>query len=231
MKRVLVVGATGDVGQGAVAALLDAGLAVVAAGRSQERLARLGEAHAGRPLHLVAADLSDEVGAEALWEESSAEGSIDAVVVAVNAKNEARPLLDWTVDELAGVLRSNLLTHFTAARTFIPRLPRDGAFIGIGGGTADFVITKMGQLSMCQAAQRMMYRALAKEAKDGPAVRELMVISMVNGESKRAIAQPDWLTDHDIGRHLAAILADPAGFPGPILELRSRDQVGQPASV
>ena len=51
---------------------------------------------------------------------------------------------------------------------------------------------------------------------------------MVNGESKRASADPAWLTDVEVGRHVCAVLADPAAFPDPVTALKSRDQVGRP---
>jgi hypothetical protein len=60
----------------------------------------------------------------------------------------------------------------------------------------------------------------------GAEIRELMIVSMVNGESSRQHAKPEWLSDIEIGRHVCAILDAPANFPGPILQLKSREQVG-----
>ena len=113
----------------------------------------------------------------------------------------------------------------------LPRLPANGMLIGIGGGTADFILPKMAQLSMLQAAQRMMYRGFAKERRDGAQVRELMLISMINGERKREIAEPDWVMDTEVGEHVCAIIADPTAFAGPILRLESREQVGKPETA
>ncbi|HXQ25075.1 MAG TPA: hypothetical protein VN822_01590 [Candidatus Acidoferrales bacterium] len=61
------------------------------------------------------------------------------------------------------------------------------------------------------------------------AVRELLIASMVNGESRRAIAQPEWVTDLDVGEHVRAILERPRDFPDLIQTLRSRQQVGLPS--
>jgi NAD(P)-dependent dehydrogenase (short-subunit alcohol dehydrogenase family) len=177
----------------------------------------------------VRGDLATEDAAAALWSEAcQCWDGLDAVVVAVNAPNRPRPLMSQTAAELREVLDANLLTHFIAARTFIPRLPADGVFIGVGGGTADFIIPQLTQLSMVQAALRMMYRGMAREHREGPAIRELMIISMVNGASKRDRAEPSWVTDTEVGRHVCAILAAPAQFPGPVLRLESREQVGRP---
>jgi len=71
----------------------------------------------------------------------------------------------------------------------------------------------------------------ASSAREMPCpaqVRELIINSMVNGPGKRSVARPEWLTDDDVGAHVCAILADPSAFPGPILQLRSRDQEGKP---
>ena len=231
-QRLLVIGATGDVGQGVVSAALAGGRKVVAAGRSEEKLSRLSARQAGANLAVVAGDVATEAGAQTLWDKAAAVyGGVDAVVVAVNAPNRLSPLADWTAEDLSAVIASNLLTHFIAAKTFLPRLPAQGVLLGVGGGTADFVIPKLAYLSMTQAAQRMMYRGFARERKDGAEIRELMVVSMVNGESKRDRAEPDWLTDVEVGRHVCAILDAPGAFPGPILQLKSRDQVGRPETA
>lgn len=228
-RTVLVIGATGDVGQGIVRAALAAGWTVVAAGRSLARLdALFAQGREGR-LHTCEGTLESEAGAEALWAGAVAlAGSIDAVVVSVNAASRLAPLAQWTAPQLGDLLAANLLTHFNAAKVMLPRLPEAGAYIGIGGGTADFIIPTNAAVSIAQAGLRMMYRGFARERKGGAALRELMIVSMVNGPSKRERAQPDWVTDDEVGRHVCAILAAPDRFPGPILQLRSRDQAGQP---
>jgi len=231
MTGLLVIGASGDVGQGVVEKALGKGWTVAAAGRTEEKLLAL-DKRLGSPknLRLVPGDIGDESGATALLEKAKASlGTIDAVVVAVNAPNTAKPLLDWTIPEFIKLLRDNLVSHFIAAKTFIPHLADGGIFIAIGGGTADFVIAGMGHLSIVQAAERMMIRALAKEHRGKTThLRELMIISMVNGASTREQAAADWLTDTEIGEHITSIIARPAEFPGPILSLKSRDQVGVP---
>lgn len=231
MTGLLVIGASGDVGQGVVEKALGKGWTVAAAGRTEEKLLAL-DKRLGSPknLRLVPGDIGDESGATALLEKAKASlGTIDAVVVAVNAPNTAKPLLDWTIPEFIKLLRDNLVSHFIAAKTFIPHLADGGIFIAIGGGTADFVIAGMGHLSIVQAAERMMIRALAKEHRGKTThLRELMIISMVNGASTRQQAAADWLTDTEIGEHITSIIARPAEFPGPILSLKSREQVGVP---
>ena len=229
---ILVVGAAGDVGKGIVAEALASGRNVVAAGRDAGRLAALAARHDSRQLACVAGDLASEAGAAKLWTAAEAAfGAVEAVVVSVNAPVRADPLAAWTAAELADCHAANVLTHFTAARTFLPRLPEGGMLIGIGGGTADFIFPGMAPVSMAQAALRMLYRGLAKERKSGAQLRELMIVSMVAGDSNRETAPADWITDTEVGRHVCAILDAPDRFAGPILQLRSREQVGQPENA
>lgn len=224
----LVIGAAGDVGQGLVAEGLASGRRVVAAGRNADKLLRVAARHPGADLAIVVGDIGSEAGAAALWDKAAAAGSIDAVVVSAGSVSKMQALMAWSAEELLDSLANNLLVHFIAAKTFLPRLPEAGMFIGIGGGTADFIFPKMAHMSMAQAALRMMYRGLARERRDGAQIRELMIVSMVNGESTRDTAKPDWVTEMDVGRHVCAILDAPACFPEAVLQLKSRAQAGQP---
>lgn len=228
-KRLLVIGACGDIGQGIARGARAEGLDVIAADRNADRLARYAD---GSGIATVVGDLASEEAAVALWDAAQVPfGGVDAVAMAVNAPNATKPLMEWNAEEMAQVYATNLLTHFNAIKAILPRLPETGMLIGIGGGTADFILPGMAQLSMLQAAQRMMYRGFAKERKSGAEIRELMLISMINGERKRDIAEPHWVMDTEVGQHVCAILADSEAFKGPILRLESRDQVGKPEPV
>jgi len=228
-RRLLVVGAPGNVGQGIVVEALAAGRQVIAADRDSAALTRLAARHQGQDLASVVGDIGTEAGAVALWDEATRPlGGIDAVLVAISVIGKVQPLVEWSALDLSANLSSNVLVHFIAAKIFLPRLPADGLLLGIGGGTADFIIPKMAHISIAQAAQRMLYQGLARERREGAEARELMIVSMVNGEATRDRAKPDWVTDRDVGRHVCAILDDPGRFPGPVMRLMSREQVGQP---
>lgn len=224
----LIIGATGDVGQGIVRAARTQGRMVIAAGRSAQKLDRLfGAAQAG--IWTCVGDVASEQGVWELWNAASElAGPIESVVISVNAPNRAGPLSQWSGEDMSSLLDANLLTHFNAAKVMLPLLPAHGMLVGIGGGAADWVFPGMAPLSIVQAGLRMLYRGLARERTDGAQIRELMIVSMVNGKSKRDRAPPEWVTDEDVGRHVCAILAAPDRFPGPILQLKSRGQVGRP---
>lgn len=228
-STVLVVGAAGDVGQGVVSAALDSGRTVIAAGRDGSRLEGVRSAHENAALRIVTGDVASESSAARLWDAASdAAGPVDAVVISVNAPNRPALLADLSDSDLAAIYAGNVLTHFNAVKAFLQRLPAHGFLIGIGGGTADFIMPKMAPISMGQAALRMMYRGLAKERKDGADLRELMIVSMVAGAGNRDSAPDDWIRDIEVGQHVCAILNNPAAFPKPILQLASREQAGRP---
>ena len=234
----LVIGASGDVGQGIVAAALASGRTVIASARNPQRLAKLTAAHP-TGLHVLAGDVATLEGATALWQAANAQSlaasgqPVSEVVVSVNAPSSTTPLADCDAQLLADLFAANVLTHFNAAKAIIPVLPATGKFIGIGGGMADLIFPGMVPVAVAQAALRNLYRGFAKEYRakppqNGPLIRELMVASMVNGESKRGVAQDSWVTDLDIGQHLLALLDNPDGFDAPVTVLRSREQVGKP---
>lgn len=229
MQNVLVIGATGDVGHGVVAQLLEGGHRVAAAGRGRERLDRLAAKLDHPALSTVAGSVEDEAGAARLLDAVRQQlPRLDAVITSVNLPMTERRLLDASLDDLTAILRANVGMHFVAAKTFVPALRAGGLYLGIGGGMADMVFPNMGHLAICQAAQRNMFRALALEyAEAGVRFHELLIRSMVAGESNRAKAHPKWLTDAEIGRYVRAIVEQPEAFTETILDLKSKAQVAE----
>lgn len=224
----LVIGATGDVGRGIVAAALATGRTVIASARNAHRLDLLANEHSDN-LHVFVGDLASENSASELWKAANfIAGPIDEVVVSVNAPLAAMPLKECDDVKLQQLFAANVLTHFNAAKVMLPDLGPGGKLVGIGGGMADAVFPHLAPVAMCQAALRNLYRGLAREGRAGPVVRELMIASMVNGKSKREIAEDSWITDRDIGIHVCALLDDPERFDAPISVLKSRAQVGKP---
>ncbi|WP_114951614.1 SDR family oxidoreductase [Sphingosinicella terrae] len=232
MSNILVIGATGDVGRGIVEILLEHGHRVVGAARKAGRLEALANALGHPPrFATVAGSLASDAEAEALREAAQRLiAPLDAVVVSVNAPRQSMgPILDKTTEEVASLVRQDLISHFTAARAFLPALTSGGTYVGIGGGTADFLLPDGVYMSLGQAALRMMYRGIARETSDRPIhLRELIVASVVNGASTRDAADPLWVTDREIGEQVAAIVADPGAFPETIQRISRRDASGKP---
>jgi NAD(P)-dependent dehydrogenase (short-subunit alcohol dehydrogenase family) len=230
-KSIVVIGATGDVGSGIVKVLLHRGHRVAAAARNPGRLdALLGELRHSANLHAVPGSVDTDEGAAALLRDvRMIFPAIDAVIVSVNTPRRAAPLLTHSSDSLTALIRGDLIAHYAAARAFIPALTPAGVLIGIGGGSCDFILRGGVPQSVGQAGLRMLYRGLAHELADAPVyVRQLIIASIVNGTSTRDRADPQWVTDAEIGEQAAAIVENPGAFPGPILRLARRDSSGRP---
>lgn len=228
MARILVIGAAGDVGQGIVAAANARGWQVVAAGRTKAKLDALG-AHYPGIIPLVGDVGSPEAAAALMQQANAALGGLDCVVTSVNAPASFRPLFDNDEVSLVALFRSNVVSHFHAAKAALDVLPMDGVLLGMGGGMADWVPPDGTHQSIFQAGLRNFYRGLAKEYRDRN-IRQMQIVSMVNGASKRDVAQENWLTDLECGNHACAILGNPGAFKGPVVVLKSREEVGQAES-
>lgn len=226
-RRLAVIGASGDVGSGIVRSAVRRGWDVTAVGRTAARLDELLAEH-GPAVRPLVGSVADDEGGAALAAEL---GAVDAVVVTVSAPFELRPILEWSPGDLGDLLEANVGAHLVAARHLLPVVRAGGDFLGIGGGMADLVIPTFVPLSIVQSAQRQLYRGLVREAGRQPVVRirELLVSAMVNGPSSRERAQPDWITEDEIGEHVADLLdvprpqetASAAGRPEPVLTLTS----------
>lgn len=226
-KRLLVIGAAGDVGQGIVAAATARSWRVAAAGRSQAKLDALVQVH--QAVIPIAGDVGSPASAARLMTQAhQALGGLDSVIVSVNQPASFRPLFENDEESLVALFRSNIVSHFHAAKAALDALPADGVLLGMGGGMADWVPPNGTHQSIMQAGLRNFYRGLAKEFRERR-VRQMQIVSMVNGASKRDIAQESWLTDLECGTHACAIVENPEAFKGPVVVLKSREEVGHPA--
>ena len=227
----VVVGAAGDVGRGVTAQLLRAGAKVLAIGRDAEKLDQLrDEMQSMGSLEILTGSLADhDTAAELHRRVRERHPQVDAVIVSVNGSTPTAPLATQAVNGFAEMFRTNVLSHLIGLQTFVSAIRRGGMYIAIGGGMADWIFPGAGMTSACQAAQRAMVRSFAaeNEEKAGIRIRELMLHSMIAGRSKRDVAQPNWITDNDVGRHVLTMLTHPEAFPDVVVNLKSRKQVGQ----
>jgi NAD(P)-dependent dehydrogenase (short-subunit alcohol dehydrogenase family) len=231
MKCYVVVGASGDVGRGIVEVLIRRGHQVVAVARRKERLCALADDLANpAALTVLPGSLeSEDTGAHLAAALRQISPVVDGVVIAVNAERRWAPLLSQTADELMAVLRTDLVSHFVAARALLPQLSEGGTFLSIGGGSADFIPDQGISASVAQAGLRMLCRGLAHELSGRSfGLRELIIASVVNGATTRKVARREWVTDLEIGEQVARMLEQPDQFPDPIWRISRRDESGRP---
>jgi NAD(P)-dependent dehydrogenase (short-subunit alcohol dehydrogenase family) len=227
VKRLVVIGATGDVAAGIIDEALARRWAGLAVARNAGRLAALTGQRRDPLLSTMAGSVSSEQGALTLARAISP-GPGDSVVMSVNVAWDPKPIAETPAADLNRMFEANLVPHLVAAAAFLPLLSSDSAYVGIGGGMADWVPRHRALVSMAQAAQRNLYRALANEQPAGAAaVREVLIASMVNGRSNRATARPEWIADRDVGAVVCQVVQDPDSYPGPVIKIPQAGPLSQ----
>lgn len=204
--RAVVAGATGEVGEGVVAALLAGGWQVTALGRSADRLAgmsaRLGDPDA---LHTVVLD-PDGGGWQRL---AGSIGTPELVVASLGGWFSGPGLAVLPRPDFDRVLGDGLTAHLGAAQAFLPAMERagGGTYVMINGAAALAPVPGSGVVSVVTAAQLMLARVLAAEARE-VSVRSLVIATPVLSRS-RTDGPSSWVSARDVGSTVAALHADP----------------------
>lgn len=211
----VVLGATGGIGRGVVAAAVAAGRPVIAVARSADALRRLQARHPRADLTVLPASVASDGEAAALADRLRSLGrAIGGVVVAVCGALARGRLLDQPAAFLRRVFDEDLLPHLFAARHLLPLLAeedRSGGYVLIGGPGADQPWASYGHRSIAAAALRMLARVLHDEARaSGVRVQLLAVDSPVCTDANRGHACPQWPNAQSVGRRALA-LVDRAG--------------------
>ena len=215
----LVLGATGVVGQGVVRAAVEAGMPVIAVARDPAGLARLAARHAEAELVTLRGSIADDADSAALADRLRAlQRPLAGVVVAVAGPAAARGrLLDQPSEALCAQLQRDVQPHLAAARHLLPLLAQAGrgaGYVLIGGPGSVLPWSGYAHRSVGAAALRMLAQALHDEALPlGVRVQLLSVDTPVRADDARAAAS--WPTAVDIGRQALALLARHDG-PQPV---------------
>jgi len=224
-----VIGVTGTVGRAIARALHGAGWRVVAVSRNETMLEEVAR-EIGEGIATVVGSVADDRSAEQAAAAVRAVAPVlNAVITSVNVPSQSLRVLDMPSEALVEVFRGNVVSHASAAKAFLPLLAPGGRYVGLGGGMADFTFPGVGGVSMCQAAQRNLFRFLALESEgSGRSVVELMLYSHIVDQAGEEAADARSIRADEVGAHVVAVLERPDDFKGPILALKSRKQVGQP---
>ncbi len=211
---VLVAGGAGAVGEGIVAALLDAGATVAVPARQAQRLNDLRDRVGGSDRLLgVVGEVADPTDAERVRDEIVGTlGPPDAVIAAIGGWASGPKLADTPLAEWDAILARNLRIHQVVASTYIPLLRhRPSATYGvIIGDTARQPAANAGPVSITAAAQLMAARVLGVEERESG----VQVLAFILGPvitRNRPSGQPQWLTARDVGEDIAGRIAARAG--------------------
>jgi NAD(P)-dependent dehydrogenase (short-subunit alcohol dehydrogenase family) len=232
-KTIVVLGATGGVGEGVVDEWLRAGARVLAVSRTRAKLDQL-SSRLGQPggLALIAGAVGNEEEASALVQSVKGSSSrIDGVVASLGSWWQGPPLVRTPLADWNAVLAERLTTHFLAAKHFIPLVAETapgGFYLSIGGATAEVAVPNSGPVSVASAAQVMLTKVLRAESRDAPVrIQELMIWTTIATRVHGGKVDPSWITPNEVGRHIVALMASDAAAREPIVHLRSRDAVGR----
>lgn len=227
-ETLLVLGATGVVGRGIVAAAIEAGHRVIAVARGRDALDGLRRDHAGADVEAVAGSVETEADAAALARKLRAiDRPITGVVAAVAGVPKRGRILDHGgQDAMRAALDEDLLPHVAAARQLLPLMAeggRGGTWLLIGGPAGALPWAGYGHRSIAAAAVRMLACVLHDEARClGIRVQLLAVDAPVCRPGAKAC--PQWPTAAQIGRRAMALLerSDPSVAARPIVPLVAR---------
>ena len=210
-KTVIIIGGSGNVGEGVVRTLVDSGARVVATGRDQGRLDALATRIESDLLHVTTLDALDPALTDKAAALAAEFGPFDGVVVSIASWGDQgrKPLLDITDDEWAALMADNLTAVFRTYRAFVPTLAPGGLLLQLNGASADIPFPGNGGVALGAAAGKSMTRTLAVEIREtGRRVYEV-ILGMVRTRTRQAagIDNPDWLEGTEIGTHIAELVA------------------------
>lgn len=210
---VLVLDVAGATGAGIVAALVEAGHAVLAASPDQSPLHALRRRHAyAAGLRCLKGGTSSEASARRLAAQvrRHAPAGVQAIVSGWSPSAATARLTERPVTALMDALQSGLASPLHQARHLWPLLhEHSGQHLLVGGLAADCTWCGYGHLAIASAARRMLVRMLHEEA--GPRGIRVRMLAFARPPAGSAAPRPDAL-----GRDVAAMLADAAALPGAV---------------
>ncbi|WP_411850682.1 SDR family NAD(P)-dependent oxidoreductase [Stenotrophomonas sp. LGBM10] len=210
--EVLVLGGTGNVGQGIVAALLEAGSPVLVVGRDPGRLAALRDQFADEPaLETLLGSVADDGSARTLAERIAARPRpLAAVVASLGAPLRLGRLIDQPSSWLMERIERDLVPHVNAAHHLVPLLAQraPGArYVVIGSPCGLRPWSGHGDASVSSAAIRMFVQVLHEEAQGvGVRAQMLEVTHPVCTPGNAANACVEWPSALAVGRRVVSVL-------------------------
>lgn len=200
----VVAGATGEVGEGIVAHLLQRGWRVTALGRSASRLGELAT-RLGAPelLTTVVAPQDEDWGAAR---------SVDPpalVVASLGGWFSGPALTELPRADLDRVVGDGLVAHVLALQAFLPVLEAagTGTYVMVNGAAALHPVPGSGIVSAVTAAELMLARVAAVEAVHAT-IRSLVLSTPVRTRSRRT-GPAGWITADDVGAEVLRLYGTP----------------------
>lgn len=139
VDSLVVIGGTGNVGRGIVAAALGRGWQLTGVDQDDSRSGVLAEEQGGAKTVVGSVADADQAADSAARLDLS---SVDAVVVAVNVPWAPTPVLSTTWEQVQAHLDPYLRLHYTATTTLVPAMRAGAVLLGMGGGKVNRVVRR-----------------------------------------------------------------------------------------
>lgn len=198
----IVLGGAGDVGEGVVRQLRQAGWDVLVPSRSREKLDHVAGSTDGPGGFIpILGDVGSAEGASNIAAEVRSHGNARLVVASLGGWWSGPPLLEMEAEDLDGVIAGGLISHFHAARAFIPLLMSvpGSQYVFINGGAARMPVPGSAPISIVASAQEMMQRAFASEIpEDRPHIYTLLLSVLIETRSRK-VAPEGSISADDVG--------------------------------
>lgn len=190
-KTVVVLGATGNVGAGAVQGALERGARVIVSSRSADGVAALRKTWAGQNVEVLEGDLATQLT------------EVDHVVASMGGwwtrpgRFEDQPAASWP--EVRGML---LDSHVIAATTLLPKVRESGSYTLITGAGAITPMPTAHLLTIALGGTLALSRVLRFEHRSsGCRVNEVRISSRIE-----KVPRPGVVPSADFGRALTKLL-------------------------
>jgi NAD(P)-dependent dehydrogenase (short-subunit alcohol dehydrogenase family) len=210
-RTVLVLGATGGVGEGVTRVLLQAGATVLGTARSESRLIDLASRIPDERFKPVVLDVLDDGFVAAIGDLARIHGPLDGAVVSIASwgGQGRKPLLQLTDEEWNRLVAVNQTAVFRAYRALVPVVRPDGLLLQLNGMSADIPFPGSAGVALTAAATKSMTRTLAAELGGrGPRVYQVILgVIRTRARLLAGIDHHDWIPADAIGVHVAELVA------------------------
>lgn len=225
-RRVVILGGTGRVGEGIAREWASAGAEVIVPTRTEERASELqgllSDFDHRERVHTIVTDYTDFAGADASADLiQSTFGDVTDVIASIGGWWQGTTLWQTTPELWQRYFVDLSTAHLANVRTWVPRLPADGSYQLILGGSANTPVPGAGIINMEQAGLLMMTQTLSLEA--GTQRRIFALVLGPVATRGRGWVDPSWLSAAHVGQ--VALAQATSGAPSGTTSLRTGDDV------